>query len=319
MTKKNRFNQFRTLPADPDRGDPLHAFGALHADRLGTYWTIPVEVPLAGLVSVRAVLQSKARVASIAEARRNGVTLPPIELGIFKDGSAWVVDGNHRLLEARKAHLPSLSVVFTFVDQPAPEAVGAQPYLMPEAITDLGVSESGLRGIIERYGIHSRDLEPKPARTMPFRKARVEDALRQARGNQVHAAKILGTTQSNLSHIIHDIYQIDIDALLSEEIGAVGGSAGKKKFKQFTLYAHEASHRNEWVVEAYDEHNNVIGMAEFAGVYEERPKVYIEGSDEYGNLLFHGRGDGRCAQRVAGGRAPWFSAPGSRLGHVSVC
>jgi GNAT superfamily N-acetyltransferase len=279
------FNQFRTLPADPERGNPLAAFGAIHADKVGTYWTVPVEVPLSDLASVRAVLQSKGRVTSIAEARRRGIELPPIELGIFNDGSAWIVDGNHRLLEARKARLPSLSVVFTFVDQPAPGRVGAHsaPRLTPEAVTaalatthgnqrqaaaDLGVSESGLRGVIERYGIHSRDFGPKPVRTTAFRRARVEEALRQARGNQVQAAKILGTTPSNLSHIVHDIYQIDIDALFGEEIEAVGGSAGEKKFKQFTLYAHEASYKNEWAVEAYDEHNNVIGMAEFAGVYE---------------------------------------------------
>jgi hypothetical protein len=41
------------------------------------------------------VIQSWARLAS----------LPPVELGIFQDGSAWIVDGNHRLID----------VVFTFV------------------------------------------------------------------------------------------------------------------------------------------------------------------------------------------------------------
>jgi hypothetical protein len=34
---------------------------------------------------------------------------------VFRDGSAWIVDGNHRLADARRARLPSVAVVFTFV------------------------------------------------------------------------------------------------------------------------------------------------------------------------------------------------------------
>lgn len=109
------FNRFRTLPVDEARGNPLHSWGAVHASRLGTYWTVPVEVPLVELTSLRPVLQSRQRVASVRAARLTGKDLPPIELSVYPDGSAWIVDGNHRLIEARQAKLPSLQVTFTFV------------------------------------------------------------------------------------------------------------------------------------------------------------------------------------------------------------
>jgi len=48
-------------------------------------------------------------------ARKEGLSLPAIELGVFRDGTAWIVDGNHRLIDARKARLPSVPVTFTFV------------------------------------------------------------------------------------------------------------------------------------------------------------------------------------------------------------
>lgn len=100
---------------DPDRGSPLDQWGAAHAWRLGTYWTVPVEVPLQDLAHIQAVVQSKARLADIRRARERDVPLPPIEVSVFRDGSAWLVDGNHRLADARRAHLPSIPVTFTFV------------------------------------------------------------------------------------------------------------------------------------------------------------------------------------------------------------
>lgn len=109
------FNRFRTLPVDEARGNPLHSWGAVHASRLGTYWTVPVEVPLSELTELHPVMQSRQRVASVRAGRLAGKDLPPIELSVYPDGSAWIVDGNHRLIEARQAKLPSLQVTFTFV------------------------------------------------------------------------------------------------------------------------------------------------------------------------------------------------------------
>lgn len=123
------FNVYRDLPADELRGNPLHAWGALHAAKLGTYWTIPVDVPLTALGTLRPVMQSKARLSSIIAALRAGKPLPPVELGVFRDGSAWLVDGNHRLIAARKERLATLPVTFTFVGASPPPATaeGSHP------------------------------------------------------------------------------------------------------------------------------------------------------------------------------------------------
>lgn len=109
------FDAYRRLPVDDSRGNPLHSMGAIHADKIGSYWTAPVDLRLADLSSLRPIKQSEERVRSIQLARKAGVALPPIELGVFRDGSAWIVDGNHRLIHARKVGLPSVPVVFTFV------------------------------------------------------------------------------------------------------------------------------------------------------------------------------------------------------------
>jgi hypothetical protein len=109
------FNRYRHLPPDEARGNPLHAWGQLHADKLGSYWTIEVNVLLKELAALRPVLQSKARLRSVTTARKAGKTLPPLELGVYRDGSAWIVDGNHRLIDARQAGLASIPVTFTFV------------------------------------------------------------------------------------------------------------------------------------------------------------------------------------------------------------
>jgi hypothetical protein len=93
----------------------LHKYGTVHADRLGSYWTIAVDVPATELAGLRPVVQSRARLREVTAARKAGYYLPPIELGVFRDGSAWIVDGNHRLADARQARLPSAPAVFTFV------------------------------------------------------------------------------------------------------------------------------------------------------------------------------------------------------------
>lgn len=115
-----KFDAYRALPIDETRGNPLHAWGAIHADKLGTYWTVPVDLPLQELTALRPVMQSKARLASVIHALRAGDPLPAVELGVYRGGSAWIVDGNHRLIAARKERLSTVPVTFTFVGMPAP-------------------------------------------------------------------------------------------------------------------------------------------------------------------------------------------------------
>jgi hypothetical protein len=109
------FNKYRDLPTDADRGNPLHAWGVIHANKLGTYWTVAVDVPLSELAVFRPVVQSTTRLKSVTSARKLGKPLPPIEIGVYRNGSGWLVDGNHRLIDARKAGLPRVSAIFTFV------------------------------------------------------------------------------------------------------------------------------------------------------------------------------------------------------------
>ena len=109
------FSKYRGLPPDETLGNPLHKYGSVHAGRLGSYWTTAVDVPATELTSLRPVVQSRARLRDVTNARKAGRSLPPVELGVFQDGSAWIVDGNHRLADARQARLPSVPVVFTFV------------------------------------------------------------------------------------------------------------------------------------------------------------------------------------------------------------
>ena len=109
------FNRYRHLPPDETRGNPLHAWGQVHASKLGSYWTVETLVPLSELTTLRPVLQSKARLKSVTTARKEGKPLPVLELGVFRDGTAWIVDGNHRLIDARQAKLASVPVTFTFV------------------------------------------------------------------------------------------------------------------------------------------------------------------------------------------------------------
>jgi hypothetical protein len=115
MRLASGFNRYRSLSPDEALGSPLYKYGTVHAGRLGSYWTTSVDVPTVDLAGLRPVVQSKGRLREVANARKAGISLPSIELGVFRDGSAWIVDGNHRLVDARQAQLPSVPVVFTFV------------------------------------------------------------------------------------------------------------------------------------------------------------------------------------------------------------
>ena len=109
------FNVYRQLPPDEARGNPLRNWGSVHANSLGSYWTATVDVPVKDLAALHPALQSKARLSSVTAARKAGKPLPPLELGVYRDGSAWIVDGNHRLIDARRAGLATVPVTFTFV------------------------------------------------------------------------------------------------------------------------------------------------------------------------------------------------------------
>ena len=47
-------------------------------------------------------------------ARQKGITLSPIELGVSRHGYVWIVDGNHRLSEARESGQAAIVARFTF-------------------------------------------------------------------------------------------------------------------------------------------------------------------------------------------------------------
>lgn len=113
------FNRYRSLPSDVDKGSPLQAYGHIHAYRLGSYWTVPVDVPTDELRCLqRDIVTEKHRLASVRAADPS--LLPPVEIGVFQDGSAWIVDGNHRLAHALSTDAPTVSVTFTFVGQEHP-------------------------------------------------------------------------------------------------------------------------------------------------------------------------------------------------------
>ena len=109
------FDKYRSLPADPDRGSPRAAYGPPSYHLVGDYWTVPVVIPLEDLNGLRATAIDKARLRSVQQARKEGVRLPPIEIGVFQSGSGWIVDGNHRLVAARRAKDDAVEVIFTFV------------------------------------------------------------------------------------------------------------------------------------------------------------------------------------------------------------
>jgi len=109
--------EWRALPPDPDRSPPVHELGPIHAHLVGTYWTVPTDVTLADLAPVRAKAISRARLTSVRTARRQGVELPPIEVSVARDGSMLIIDGNHRLVAARRAKAATIPVRFTFVGQ----------------------------------------------------------------------------------------------------------------------------------------------------------------------------------------------------------
>ena len=106
------------LEIDSDRTGPLDQYGSVWSGRLGTFWTRPVRVPLASLEGLDAKAISRERLRSVRSATHAGRELPPIEIAISPDGrSGWMVDGNHRLVAARRRGDRTITVVFTIIGQ----------------------------------------------------------------------------------------------------------------------------------------------------------------------------------------------------------
>lgn len=111
----NLFDLYHRTP--PGRGgDPRRGVPAWAASQLGSYWTEPVDVPLHCLEDVDAAAISDDRAADVASARINKIELPPIEIAVRKSGDTYLVDGNHRLEDARESGADSINVMFTFPD-----------------------------------------------------------------------------------------------------------------------------------------------------------------------------------------------------------
>lgn len=101
--------QYRALAPDHAAGKPRRQQGDV-----GTYWTVPVSVPLSELTGVRATVFNIGRLYRVRMARQKSITLPPIQLGVSRQGYVWIIDGNHRVSEARESRQPSIMARFTF-------------------------------------------------------------------------------------------------------------------------------------------------------------------------------------------------------------
>jgi hypothetical protein len=101
--------RFKTMAPDHGAGKPWRKLG-----EVGSYWTVPVRVPLSELAGVHAIVHRQQRLLRVRIAIANGVVLPPIYVGIKHDGHAFLVDGNHRLVAAREAGWTDIVVRFTF-------------------------------------------------------------------------------------------------------------------------------------------------------------------------------------------------------------
>lgn len=109
----NLYQLYKHLPPDDRAGDPRRGVPHGCLFMVGSYWTVPTAVPLQHLGDVDAAAISDDRAASVAAAR--GVTkLPPIEIAAWTNGDTYIIDGNHRLEDARENEDATIEVVFTF-------------------------------------------------------------------------------------------------------------------------------------------------------------------------------------------------------------
>jgi hypothetical protein len=106
----NLFDKYSDLP--PGGGSNPKDMAGFNKWLVGEYWTVSTTVPLSELVNVKAKAISKDRLKSVQQADN----LPPIEIAVWKGGDTFLVDGNHRLVSARKSNKHSIEVKFTFPD-----------------------------------------------------------------------------------------------------------------------------------------------------------------------------------------------------------
>jgi hypothetical protein len=101
--------RYRALPRDDGAGRPSRQHGDV-----GSYWTVPVLVPLSELTGLRAIIYNFGRLFRVRTARQKGIALPPIQIGVNRHGHMWLIDGNHRLTEARDSGQQDILARFTF-------------------------------------------------------------------------------------------------------------------------------------------------------------------------------------------------------------
>ena len=77
---------------------------------VGDFWTLPIDVPVAELQMVKATAISTVRLRSI----KSAAAVPPIEIAVSESGHAELLDGNHRLVAARKRGDVTIIAIFTF-------------------------------------------------------------------------------------------------------------------------------------------------------------------------------------------------------------
>jgi hypothetical protein len=101
--------RYRSLAPDRSAGVPWRQHG-----EVGSYWTVPTRVPLSELTGLTAIVFNIGRLHRVRRARQDGVPLPPIRLGVKYSGRIWIIDGNHRVTEARESGQHDIEAVFTF-------------------------------------------------------------------------------------------------------------------------------------------------------------------------------------------------------------
>src|SRR5271157_1066177 len=69
--------RYRAQPRDPNAGTPWRGHG-----QVGSYWTVPVMVPLSELTGLHAIVFNIGRLYRVRMARKHGTTLPPLSLGV---------------------------------------------------------------------------------------------------------------------------------------------------------------------------------------------------------------------------------------------
>lgn len=104
------------LEIDTDRTGPLAQYGSMWRGQLGSFWTRPTLVRLEDLRGLGATAISRERLRSVRAALHASALLPPIEIAITANGQrGWLIDGNHRLVAARRRRDRAIEAIFTVI------------------------------------------------------------------------------------------------------------------------------------------------------------------------------------------------------------